>query len=299
MLLNYSINNKEIHMLILGGFNLHEQNGAQDMVEKILTMLSQFLISNQPLQLNETFKVYLKILSIDHMKVKEREKARTQKKRTKAFYQKHTKKTKYGIKTNEKQKLKYFWAEDIPNSFHGEPYFNFFKNKCLLVCTILGLLQNNFFENKKNNKFKFILKSINSINLKKQNKAGNILVNEFNQIIEITKLSNEGPYELESTCKILSETLGCQFIIFNGISSSSKLLYMYPENYSDNLKPIYLYQPNSMQNHLVFIKHLASFQRNNFRVCLSCKKTFYARTSQSPLHYVLTDQLVFHVEDFL
>ena len=33
-------------------------------------MLSQYLISNQSLQLNNTFKLYLKILSIDHQKFK-------------------------------------------------------------------------------------------------------------------------------------------------------------------------------------------------------------------------------------
>ena len=41
------------------------------------------------------------------------------------------------------------------------------------------MLQNSFFEDKKNNKFKFVLKSINSINLKRQHKAGSILVDEF------------------------------------------------------------------------------------------------------------------------
>ena len=44
--------------------------GAAEMVERILNMLSQYLISNQTLQLNNTFKLYLKILSIDSMKFK-------------------------------------------------------------------------------------------------------------------------------------------------------------------------------------------------------------------------------------
>ena len=37
-------------------------------LERVLKMLEQFLISNQTLKLDETFKVYLKVLSIPHIK---------------------------------------------------------------------------------------------------------------------------------------------------------------------------------------------------------------------------------------
>ena len=107
-----------------------------------------------------------------------------------------------------------------------------------------------------------------------------MLVKEFNKIIDQTNLSYVGPYELEDTCKKLSEALNCQFIIFGGGLSQRKVLFMYPEIYSDNLKPIYLYQPNI--NHLVYIKNLPSFYRNNFRVCLCCLKTFYTKSSVTP-----------------
>ena len=54
------------------------------MVERILSMLTQFLISNQSLQINESFKIYIKILSINHMQSREK---RQHLKRTKTFYQ--------------------------------------------------------------------------------------------------------------------------------------------------------------------------------------------------------------------
>lgn len=44
------------------------------MVDRILQMFDQFLISNQTLQLNETFKVFLKVLSVEHMNSKKNEK---------------------------------------------------------------------------------------------------------------------------------------------------------------------------------------------------------------------------------
>ncbi len=69
---------------ILGGFDLQET--SEEMVERILKMLEQFLISNQTLKLDETFKVYVKVYSIDHMNFKKTLPKRIQPKRTKAFY---------------------------------------------------------------------------------------------------------------------------------------------------------------------------------------------------------------------
>ena len=115
------------------------------MVERILSMLSQFLISNQSLEIDNSFRIYLKILSIDHMSIKKRE-TRQHKKQTKEFFKLRKKKT-FGAKTN-KAKFNFLWALDIPNSFHGEVLQNSFENKCLLLCTILGILQHELFEKK-------------------------------------------------------------------------------------------------------------------------------------------------------
>ena len=65
------------------------------MVERILTMLSQYLISNQALQLNNTFKLYLKIISIDSIKFKNYNSTKKQVKRTTNFYL-NKKKTDWG-----------------------------------------------------------------------------------------------------------------------------------------------------------------------------------------------------------
>jgi len=43
-------------------------DAATEMTDRVLTMLSNYLLSNQSLKVNETFKVYLKVLSVDHMK---------------------------------------------------------------------------------------------------------------------------------------------------------------------------------------------------------------------------------------
>jgi hypothetical protein len=151
------------------------------------------------------------------------------------------------------------------------------------LCTVLGLLQKQYIE-KKNKKFIQICRSINGKNQTKQKKVGNIIVEEINKIVFATKLPENGPYELETTCKILSEYLNCQFIIFNGIHQESNILFMYPSTYQDNLHPIFIYNPNLETNHLVYIKRLSSFYSKNFRICFACKKNFKAKTSKRPMH---------------
>lgn len=57
-----------VNGLNTGGYDLQDSNAAAEMTDRLLSMLYQFLLSNQSLVLNDTFKVYLKILSIDHMR---------------------------------------------------------------------------------------------------------------------------------------------------------------------------------------------------------------------------------------
>ena len=265
------------------------------MVERILSMLTQFLISNQSLQINESFKIYIKILSINHMQSREK---RQHLKRTKTFYQ-NRKKKHYGGKSDQMKKRKYnfYWALDIPESFLAEPSQNVFKNKCLLVCTVLGLLQHDFFEKKKK-LFSQIENGIKSTNINRQTKAGALILEQINNIIAQTNLPDVGPYEIETTCNVLSNVFKCQFIIFNTLKNNSKLLYMYPKTYDDALKPIYMYQPNSEKNHLIFIRKLSTFYGANFRICFACRKIFNARTSRAPWHICPLKQSCFACRRF-
>jgi len=236
------------------------------MVERVLKMLQQFLISNQTLKLNETFKVYLKVLSIDHMKHKS--KTRTNRK------MKNVRKKHYGVHVRPTKRFNYFWALDVPESYPKETTKNIFKNKCLLTGTILGLLQNAYFKSNRNDKRYIYVQNINSTVKAKQNHAGNVLVEELENLISQTQLPKNGPYELESTVKILSKFYSCQFFIFDGIDNSNKLLFQYPTKYDDTLIPIYLYQPNDEPNHVVFIRHLMSYFKANVKICLGCKQIF-------------------------
>jgi hypothetical protein len=250
-----------------GGFDLQET--SSEMVQRVLKMLEQFLISNQTLKLDESFKVYLKILSIEHMKFKNRMNGRVHKKRTKKFYKKH-----YGARIKAVKNYNYFWALDIPDSFPNEPRKCIFKNKCLILATILGLLQNIYYKSERQDTRFLQLQYLNSVCRKKKNLAGNLLLKEFNELILRTNIPEEGPHELEKTVLILHNVYNCQFYIFDGIDNTNKLKYLYPPVFDDSLIPIYLYEPHDNPNHVVFIRNISSYFRGNLKICFACKKSF-------------------------
>ena len=253
-----------VNGLNTGGFDLQEN--SVEMVQRLLTMLEQFLVSNQNLKLDESFKVYLKVLSVQHMQHKQK---KPLKKRGKAPTTK-----KVGSRVKPTKNYNYFWALDVPNSFENAPNINVFKDKCLLTGTILGLLQNQYFKSLRKNKDFLYIQYINSVNKPKQNRAGKILLRELNKLISCCNLEAEGPHDLEETAKKLSEIYKCQFFIFDSVYNSSKLQYMYPSVYDDSLIPIYLFQPHDAKTHLVFIRNVKSFFKARVTVCFGCKKTF-------------------------
>lgn len=229
------------------------------MTNRLLGMFYQYLTSNQELKLNETFKIYLKVLSVEHA----RENA-TKKKKT--YKRKH-----YG-NNEDILKVKYFYAIDVPSGYRVHE--NCFKDKCLVTGIILGYLQNSYFKTNRNDKRYLYAQSINSSLEKKKNHAGNILYQELLKLFEANVISPNGPYDLEKTCKILSNFYSCQIFIFNNVHNSCKLVYSYPECLNDSLMPIYLFQPLSNTNHVLFIKCIDSFYRHNSKICLGCKKAF-------------------------
>ena len=263
-----------INGLNTGGFDI--QDSSSEMVQRLLSMLQQFLVSNQNLKLDKSFKVYLKVLSIQHMKHKQTSRPKKVPKRTQNFYTKNKEAQKklFGSRVKPIKKYNYFWALDVPNSFHSEPRQDVFKDMCLLTGTILGLLQNSYYKSNRCDKRFLRVQYINSVNKSKQNRAGKVLFEELTNLMTLAGFNFKGPFELEVTMQKLSELYKCQFFVFDSVQNSNKLIYMYPEEYNDSLIPIYFYQPLDETNHLVFIRNLKSYFKANVKVCFGCKKTF-------------------------
>ena len=234
------------------------------MTNRLLSMLSQYLTSNQALRLNDSFQIYFKVLSIDHLNYKKTIK----KKNLKRTFATHV-----GAKASVSMR---YWALDPPSVlFHHKEKqtLNVFEGKCLLLCTIFALLQHSFFENKTNKGYLLMLKLFCK-NVYKKSKAHQFLSQELEKLFSVTKLKTIGPYHLQTTIKLLSETYKCQFFIFDGLSNSNKLVYMFPFSYDDSLKPIYLYRPAHERKHVIFIKHIRSYFRSNYSICFACKRKF-------------------------
>jgi len=129
------------------GFHLQD-NSSSEMIDQILNMLQRFLISdnNINLEINDTFKVYVHVLSVDHVEYKRRHPRAKQK---------NIRKKHYGAQ-NSKNSLNYIWAIDVPKGYDNN--INVFENKCLLMSIILGHLQNEYYKSERTDKRFFLCK---------------------------------------------------------------------------------------------------------------------------------------------
>lgn len=254
-----------INGLNTGGFDLQDDNAAAEMTDRALTMLSQFLVSNQNLELNSTFKVYLKILSIERMKANPVKKV--SRKRT---YPMHV-----GASTIQKT-YNPKWAFDIDlESFPLDQQVHL-KDKCLLLAFILGFLQHVFYQSSgMDNRF-VTLYGLKTKAKRSKEIALNLLNRELADLFSVTNIKQTGPYELKTTLKLLHETYKCQFFVFCGSSPTVNLNYMYPKEYDDTLMPIYLFQTLD-EKHVIFISNLNYFIGSTKSFCFACKKTFKRR----------------------
>jgi len=231
------------------------------MVDRLLSMLNQFLVSNKTLELDKTFKVYLKILSAQHSAIN-RTKPKLKKKNFGKLHVGHS---------SEEFRAK--WAIDVPCGTIKNQ--DIFKEKCLLVCTILGITQHEYYKNKVKD---FLYMSYaQSKNVSKQNYALKLLHSHLIDLIEKSNLASNGPYNLLQTLQTLHLEYHCQFFIFEGlINKGSKLIIRYPLEYDSSLKPIFLFKKFN-EDHIVFIKSIDAFFKQNGKTCFVCKKTFRSK----------------------
>jgi len=220
-------------------------------------MLYQFLLSNQSLELNETFQIYLKVLSIEHSSFNA---SLTPRKKPRKRPRLHV--------GNSQRIYNFKWAIDVPSKN------KLLEGKCLLTCTILALLQHLSFENQKQNKIFSYVSRIQSSVLSHQNHAVKRMTQELEKLFCVTGLKQTGPYELKSTIVMLSQTYKCQFFIFDGTNNCKKLFLTYPKEYDDSLKPIFLYRPSLDSEHVLFIRNINSYFLANCFVCLACHREF-------------------------
>jgi hypothetical protein len=257
------INLISLIFFLTGAFDLQEE--PSKIIQRLLEILQQFLISdkNIDLEINNTLKVYINVLSIPHMRYKAQNPRKKQVNKRK--------KNHYGA--YKKSKSNSYWMLDVPNGYKNNPII--FQNKCLLTSVILGVLQNSYYKSQRQDKRFLYVQNINSALESKKIHAGNILKKELQKVlIDLSLRGQKQELCLEEIAPKLSEYFNCQIFIFDGVNNSSKLKYMFPPIYNHELQPIYLFEPFENKKHLIFIKCLSSYFKANVKVCFTCQKTF-------------------------
>ena len=235
-----------------GGFLLQDDTSSTDMVNLVLSMLNQYLISHKSVRLDKTFKVYLKILSVNHTKLK-----RVQRPKTKKL------KTTLGC---SKQLFQAKWAIDVPQ------IIDFFKNKCIYLCTVLGLAQHDYFQSNFKDKRYLYMVQINSVLKKKQKHAHQLILKNLEQLLSVVSYNED--FSTKEILDRLSKALNCQFFIFEGsLKNNNKILIQVPTVFDCSLKPIFLYKPYNT-DHVIFIRNINSYFIANGKTCLICKRYF-------------------------
>lgn len=237
-----------VNGLSTGGYSLSK---SQDLVDKLLQMLSSFLISNANVTVNDEFNIYVDVYSKDHS---------NSKKKMRNIYQ--------GRKP--KNQSKNFWAIDLQESdCLPSEYLN---DKCLLTSIVLGHLQNCLLE--KNDKRYDYAKKILEKSPRKCHHAFNTVKDTVDLCLDYLKGENVFDYcNLDQVAPVVHTALNCQIIIFSGFDNTIR--YMYPETFDESLRPIFLFDSDDNTNHIIFIKNLRSFfNASKLKTCLFCKTTF-------------------------
>jgi hypothetical protein len=233
----------------------------KEVVQRILDMLFRFLLSdsNMNLELNDTFIVYIHILSIDHVNFK------LKNPKPKVI----NRRKKYGSYKNTNNK--FTWGIDIPNGFGDKEFSKVFENECFIISVILGHFQNEYHRTNKQDKRILYAQNINSKCKSKNNYAGRLLFKELQLLKSHLNLLN-GPYNVETISELLSNHYKCQIFIFIGEGKSSSLKSIFPNLLNDALEPIFLYETE--KDHVIFIRQINTFFLKNQKICIYCRRKY-------------------------
>ena len=256
-----------------GGFELHG-NQPQNMVNYALNMLNRFLNSNATIKLDDSFCVYFKVLSVQHVNY--------------AFHRRGPLMI-VGC-NNSDQNTPGKIEVDVSLQENIE-----FVNKCLLTHIILGKLQHearasqNFAQlalllslckKQKNNyekhhftKKRRSLQSEASVKAS-QKKGFKLLKTKVDELILACDLHHSGPYNVHEVVPKICEFYDIQVHVICGLQTKNASVLSFPPQFDDTKLQIIL--EKTSQQHVTLISNLKTFFRHHKkRLCFECCKTFH------------------------
>jgi len=264
-----------------GGFEL-QSNQSQNMVNYALNMLNRFLNSNATLKLDNSFCVYFKVLSVQHVN---------------------------HVHHRRGPLMIVGCGDDVTTSSAasdsnspGTLEMNIsseddaeFLNKCLLTHVILGKLQfdarktKNLSElalllslckkHKKNYEKHYFTKKRRSAKSEAsvtsaRSKALKLLKQKVDELITACHLNQSGPYNVHEVLPKISEFLGIKVHLICGLQTKNASVLSFPPNFDDRKPQICLEKVS--EHHVILISNLKTyFRHQKKRLCFECCKTFH------------------------
>lgn len=247
-----------------GAFQLGK-NQANNMVHYSMNMLNNFLNSAENLRLDDSFIIYFKTVSAEHVN-----------------YKKHRRGPVVLLGAGS--------DESLPGQLNiRQSLDSFFKDKCILSHIVLGLMR---FETNSTNKFFLLLNicgphpktRVRSENgkLVKQTKpteknvsrATAELSNQLLRLISKCGFLHDGPYDVHEVLPKIAESLNIQIHLIHSIQSKQAAIDSYPDHFDSARPQIVLYRTS--QEHASYVYDLkVAFRYFKKQVCFKCKETFW------------------------
>jgi len=250
-----------------------QTSDTQKMIEYVFSLFNRFINSNDTIRLDESFSVYFKVLSMDHVNVS-----------------KHRRKPNVVVGALNEARIRNQGTISISSGYPKNPIA--FVNKCLLTSVIMGHLQNQSTNNDAASeefedllylcseppllpgwiKIKSKRKKFRSPKNYQKNKAGKFLENYLKTVIRECNIEPCGPYDIHTVLPQLSNYFASQINVIQSLQGETASIFSYPDEFDCSLPQIFL--DASLPNHVSMITNTIAFCRQfNKTVCMFCKKT--------------------------
>lgn len=255
-----------------GGFELHG-NQPQNMVNYALNMLNRFLNSNATLKLDDSFCVYFKVLSVQHVN-----------------YTFHRRGPLMVVGCEGNSTSPGTLEIDVSQQDCVE-----LINKCLLTHVILGKLQFDARVSQNSRELAMLLSLCkkHKISYEKhyftkkrrspdseakvslaRKKGLKLLKEKVDELILACDLNTSGPYNAHEVLPKICEFYDIQVHIICGLQTKKASVLSFPPKFDDTKVQICL--EKSAEHHVTLISNLKTyFRHHKKRLCFECCKTFH------------------------
>lgn len=255
-LIYFTIWQNDLTTGIRSSVHVLKQNSIHTMVKNVMSTFHRFVNSNQSIELNNSFEVFLKVLSGLHVS-----------------YPGHRRKT-VPLRSMVGSAAQSQWIKkggiiDFASLAH---YDSFFDNQCLLLSLFFLLFKST--QIALHNQIKQITKA--RVSLKQKQHVSEIFKSCISEFVTAESLPQTGPYDLIEIVQKFSLRYDCQIVVISALDGSRPDIFKYPTTFDFAKNRVYLFK---RENHVMAINNIKWFFRFHKKMlCFGCDKLFTLRT---------------------